>query len=148
MSQGGTDLDLDRSPGYVLKQAATALRGAMDRALRPLDLSVPQYACLELLGQRSELSNADLARGTFVTRQSMNQVLRGLQARGLVERPVVAEHGRTLPTRLTDEGRTVLRAASTVVVAVEARMVAPLPPERRERLRVDLATCVAALAGA
>ncbi len=63
---------VENAVGYVLKQAAVALRSAMDVALRPLQLTVPQYACLELLGQRPGLSNAELARGVFVTRQSMN----------------------------------------------------------------------------
>lgn len=71
----------------MLKQASAALRAAMDAALRPQQLTVPQYACMELLGQRPGLSNAELARGAFVSRQSMNLVLRGLQERGLVTRP-------------------------------------------------------------
>ena len=97
MAQVETVGPLDESVGYLLKRAATSLRSAMDAALRPLDLTVPQYACLELLGQRPGLSNAELARGVFVTRQSMNGVLRGLQDRGLVTRPATAPSGRALP---------------------------------------------------
>ncbi len=133
--------------GYVLKQAAAALRAEMDAALRPLGLSVPQYACLELLGQRPGLSNADLARGAFVTRQSMNGVLRGLQDRGLVTRPRTAPHGRARPVELTPAGREVQRAGSREVRRVEERMLTPLSPPERERLRADLASCVDALAG-
>ena len=131
--------------GYVLKQAATALRGAMDGALRPLDLTVPQYACLEVLGQRAGLSNAELARAVFVTRQSMNLVLRGLQVRGLVTRPTTAPHGRARPTELTSDGHTQLRAASAVVAGIEQRMLSALSPDAQRRLLGDLATCVAAL---
>ena len=75
-------VDLDASLGYLLKQAASALRSSMDAALRPLDLTVPQYACLELLAQRPGLSNSGLARGAFVTRQSMNVLLQGLERDG------------------------------------------------------------------
>lgn len=145
MSQEGTVGNLDEAVGYVLKKAAAALRGAMDAALRPLDLSVPQYACLELLGQRPGLSNAELARGAFVTRQAMNGVLRGLQDRGLVSRPATAPHGRALPTELTSVGHRQLRTASAAVRAVEQQMLAALPPQRRRRLRDDLAACAAAL---
>jgi DNA-binding MarR family transcriptional regulator len=137
--------DLDQAVGYVLKQAVTALRGAMDTALRPLELTVPQYACIELLGQRAGLSNAELARGAFVTRQSMNLVLRGLQERGLVTRPDAAPHGRARPTELTPAGQRLLRLASSEVRAVEQRMLAPVPPARRRQLRDDLAACAAAL---
>jgi DNA-binding MarR family transcriptional regulator len=146
MSQGGTVGPVEQSVGYVLKQAATALRAAMDAVLRPLDLTVPQYACLELLGQRPGLSNAELARGAFVTRQSMNLVLRGLQDRGLVARPATAVRGRALPTRLTDAGRERLHAASTAVRAVEVRMLTALTPPAQQRLLRDLSACAAALA--
>ncbi|MBW0116682.1 MarR family winged helix-turn-helix transcriptional regulator [Pseudonocardia abyssalis] len=142
MCQGETVGPLEEAVGYVLKQVASALRSGMDAALRPLDLTVPQYACLELLGQRPGLSNAELARGAFVTRQSMNGVLRGLQDRGLVTRADTADHGRARPAELTDTGRTRLTAASVAVHAVEEDLLRPLPPERRRRLLDDLTACL------
>jgi len=145
MSQEESVGDLEEVVGYVLKQAAAALRAAMDAALRPLDLTVPQYACLELLGQRPGLSNSDLARGAFVTRQSMNGVLRGLQDRGLVTRPATVPHGRALPTQLTPAGYEQLHAASATVRAIEQRMLSTLPSAHHRRLHDDLALCAAAL---
>jgi len=137
--------ELDLAVGYVLKQAQAALRAAMDEVLRPLDLTVPQYACLELLGQRPGLSNAELARGAFVSRQSMNLVLRGLRMRGLVTRSDEARNGRALPAQLARAGRDKLRAASVSVRAVERQMLSPLSQEQQHRLRADLAACAAAL---
>jgi DNA-binding MarR family transcriptional regulator len=136
---------LDESVGYLLKQAATALRSAMDAALRPLDLSVPQYACLELLRQRPGLSNAELARGAFVTRQSMNGVLRGLENRGLVARAVIAPSGRALPSQLTPAGRRRLQSASAKVRAVEKQMLTSFSATQERHLCRDLAACVLAL---
>ncbi|MEO9199034.1 MAG: MarR family transcriptional regulator [Antricoccus sp.] len=133
--------------GYVLKQAATALRSAMDTALRPLQLTVSQYSCLEVLNQRPGLSSSELARATFVTRQSMNLLLRGLQHRGLLTRVTVADHGRALPTELTDAGRAQLRAASVAVRTIEKQMLAPLTPSAQQRLRAELVACIAALTG-
>lgn len=137
---------LDQSVGYVLKQVSTALRTAMDAALRPLDLTVPQYACLEQLGQRPGQSNADLARAVFVTRQSMNLVLRGLQDRGLLTRPEVADLGRARPTELTEAGRGLLRTASVAVRDIERRMLTPLSADDQQRMLRDLKACAAALA--
>ncbi|MBN9608326.1 MAG: MarR family transcriptional regulator [Actinobacteria bacterium 69-20] len=145
MTQARTANPLEQSVGYALKQAHAALRGAMDAALRPLGLTVPQYACLELLGQRPGMSNAELARGAFVTRQSMNLVLRGLQDRGLLTRPAVADRGRALPSRLTPTGVKQLAAAGVAVRAVETRMLTALTPEAQARLRDDLAACAEAL---
>lgn len=148
MSQVETVGDLDVSVGYVLKQAQAALRAAMDAVLRPLELTVPQYACLELLGRRPGLSSSELARGGFVSRQAMNQVLRGLQERGLLQRPATADRGRALATELTPDGQRVLRVASVAVADVERRMLAPLSRPRQRRLLQDLASCADSLAEA
>lgn len=137
---------LDQVVGYVLKRAAVALRAALDAALRPVGLTVPQYACLELLGQHPGLSNADLARGAFVSRQSMNLVLRGLQNHGLLTRPEQAPHGRALPAQLTAAGREQLLAAGVVARAVEQQMLSALSAADQNRLLADLAACTAALA--
>ena len=136
-------VELSDSVGYALKRATTALRGAMDEQLRPHSLSVPQYSCLELLGDEPGLSNAALARGAFVTRQAMHQLLGGLHAAGLVE-----GHGGGRRERhsLTTEGRARLRAASAAVAAVEQRMLEALSPDDRRRLHANLLGCVSALA--
>jgi DNA-binding MarR family transcriptional regulator len=139
------EVHLDTSVGYALKQAAAALRTAMEAALRPLELTVTQYACLELLGQRPGLSAAELARGVFVTRQSMHSVLAGLEDRGLLTRPDTAPHGRALPTALTPAGAELHVRASRAVAAVEAQMLGPLSAEAVARLQGDLLACVAAL---
>lgn len=139
--------DLELSVGYVLKQVHASLRTAMDEALRPLDLTVPQYACLELLGQHPGLSNSELARHAFVTRQSMNLVLRRLQERGLLTRPDHSPHGRALPTELTQDGQATLRKASIAVRSAEKQLFSPLSQEQQRRIREDLATCLARLPG-
>lgn len=145
MNQGERVGPLDAAVGYVLKEAATALRAAMDAALRPLGLTVAQYACLEVLDQRPGLSGSELARATFVTRQSVHLVLQGLQQRELLTRAPVAPRGRALPTELTATGRELLRDASVAVRAIEERMLAPLTPTAQRRLLADLSTCAAAL---
>ena len=143
MAQEG--IRLGTSVGYALKRAATALRVAMEDALAPLGLSVTQYSTLELLGQRPGLSASALARGTFVTRQSMQTVLAGLGERDLVTRPSTAPHGRTLPTRLTDDGEALRARASDAVAGVERRMLAGLPAGGEERLLAGLVACADAL---
>ena len=147
MSQAGTVGPVGESVGYVLKQATAALRAEMDAALRPLRLTVPQYVCLEVLDQKPGLSNAELARAAFVTRQSMNLVLRGLQDRGRHAPADVADHGRARPTDLTPGGRHLLRSASVAVRAIERRMFSPLTPSEQRRLLHDLTACAAAVTG-
>jgi DNA-binding MarR family transcriptional regulator len=129
MSQDG--IDLGTSLGYLLKEASSALRTAMEDVLRPLGMSVTHYSCLELLAQRPGLSNSELARGAFVTRQTMNVLLQSLEREGFVTRAAEAPVGKALPTRLTPRGRRSLEKASAAVRAVEVRMLAGLSPSEQ-----------------
>lgn len=135
MSQDG--VDLDTSLGYLLKEASSALRAAMEEVLRPLGMSVTHYSCLELLAQRPGLSNSELARGAFVTRQSMNVLLQTLERDGYVSRPVQAPVGKVLPTRLTPRGRRSLEKATAAVRSVEVRMLSGMTEaEQSEAFRL------------
>ena len=121
MSQHG--VDLETSLGYLLKEASSTLRQAMEAVLRPLGMTVTHYACLELLAQRPGLSNSELARGAFVTRQSMNVLLQSLERDGYVTRAAEAPVGKALPTRLTPRGRRSLAKATVAVHSVELKML-------------------------
>jgi DNA-binding MarR family transcriptional regulator len=126
MRQEADRVELETSLGYLLKEVASALRTAMEEVLRPLGMNVTHYSCLELLAQRPGLSNSELARGTFVTRQSMNVLLQALERDGEVVRAAEASVGKALPTRLTPLGRRRLAKASAAVRSVEKRMLAGL----------------------
>ena len=117
----------------------------MEASLQPFGLSVPQYSCLEILDGRPGISNADLARGVFVTRQAMHQLLGGLQEAGLVS---AGGHGRVQRYSLTPEGQRIITAASAAVAAVEEQMLSGLPPSERQRLHSNLERCTAALSDA
>ena len=124
MSHDGVGVDLETSLGYLLKETSIALRAAMEEVLRPLGMCVTRYSCLELLAQRPGLSSSELARGAFVTRQSMNVLLLALEREGYVSRPAQAPVGKVLPTRLTPRGRRSLAKATVAVRSVEVRMLA------------------------
>lgn len=96
-----------------------------------------QYACLELLAQRPGPTGSEVARGAFVTRQSMNTFLQALEREGQVDRPGEAPVGKALPALLTPRGRRTLAQATTAVRSVEVRMLAGLTPtEQAEALRL------------
>jgi len=131
MSQDDERIDLDTSLGYLLKEASSALRQAMEAVLRPLDMTVTHYSCLELLAQRPGLSNSELARGAFVTRQSMNVLLQTLERDGYVTRPTEAPVGKALPTTLTPRGRRSLATATAAVRSVEVRMLSGMTQDEQ-----------------
>ncbi len=108
-------------------------------------MTITHYACLELLAQRPGLSNSELARGAFVTRQSMNVLLQALERQGLVVRPAQAPVGRARAPERTARGRRQLKMASAAVRRVEQDMLANLDTGEQDQMRRLLTACIAAL---
>lgn len=129
------------SLGYRLKQTQHALRLRMDEALRPLNLTTPQYAVLSQLEMRPGISNAALARAAFITPQSMHGILCNLEKNGLVERTKDAHHGRILCTQLTDRGEGALKECHRLIAEAENIMTASLSAENKNLLKLLLEEC-------
>jgi DNA-binding MarR family transcriptional regulator len=138
---------LDRRPGYLLKRAHQAFCAATDAALRSHGLTNVQYGVLIVLEDAGRLSGAELARRCYVTAQAMNDIVVGLERRGLVVRRPHPTHGRVLEASLTEDGRRTLEASHRAVLAVEAKMTGGLDEEERERLAAALRRCVEELEG-
>ena len=100
-----------------------------------------------MLARRGGLSNAELARRSLVSSQSMNEVLLALEKRQLVRRRAHPAHGRIRQAQLTPKGRALLAACDAEVGEVEARMVASMSSRERAALHRALLSCVHALHG-
>jgi DNA-binding MarR family transcriptional regulator len=121
------------------------LRQSLDARVRAHGLTVAHYAALSILGDQPGLSNAQLARRSFMTSQSAHQSLQALQELGLVERAQDPEHGRISRAQVTARGRRALAACERAVDDVEGEMLRVLPRERRSKLTADLKACLKAL---
>jgi DNA-binding MarR family transcriptional regulator len=130
---------------YVVARLERAIRQAINERVRPHGLTTLQYTTLSVLGHRGGLSNAQLARRTYMTPQSMKEVIDALEAKGLIERSPHPSHRRVYPAALTADGRRVLAACDEAVDELEREMCADLTPRDVERLRASLITAVRAL---
>jgi DNA-binding MarR family transcriptional regulator len=106
--------------GYLLRQASSVFRNALDAVLLPHRLNGPQYAVLSVLARDPGSSGADLARACNTTPQAMNGVLATLAREGLIERRPHPTHGRILQVTLSAEGERRLAAANPAVRRLEA----------------------------
>jgi DNA-binding MarR family transcriptional regulator len=129
-------------PGYQLKVAQNVLRVTMENRLRDLRLTVPKYAVLQAIALEPGISNADLSRFAFVTPQTMQAVLAGLERDGYVTRSPHPQHGRILMSDLTPQGHEILKQAHDAVAGVEEQMLAGLSREDVRTLTRLLGQCV------
>jgi DNA-binding MarR family transcriptional regulator len=132
------------APGvsYVVARLDRAIRREIEQRTRQHGLTLPQYTALSILRRQSGLSNAQLARRSYVRPQSMNQVIVQLERSGLIERQPDANHRRVLRTTLTAEGKKVLAACDRDVAEMEEVMLADLSPADRDQLMHSLFACV------
>jgi len=94
-----------------------------DRAAR-YGLTALQFTTLSVLNRHGvPLSNSQLARRSFMTAQSMHEVIHRLELEGLIERTPHPNHGRKLPARLTAKGRRVLASCEAAVSEFEVTML-------------------------
>jgi DNA-binding MarR family transcriptional regulator len=103
----------------TLKYAAAASRVALEADLAQLGITPQQFLALIAIAENADISNAELARHGYVSAQSMNAIVGRLEAAGLIRRAPCPTGGRTLQTRLTEAGHTMLERATAHAYAIE-----------------------------
>lgn len=131
---------------YAVKQVELAVRAHLDELLRPSGITVLQYTALTVLDRRDRLTTAELARSSFVTPQTMGDLVTALERRGLIERSPDPGNRRRLLIGLTEAGHDLLAGFEGAVRALEERMVGDLSAGERAALADSLNRARAALA--
>ena len=131
---------------YLMKQVELAVRADLDDLTRPFDLTALQYTALTVLERHADLTAAHLARHSFVTAQTMADMVTALLGRGLIERHRDPADKRRLVIALTPAGSGLLDELRPRVAALEARMLVGLSGAEADELRRLLEECRVALA--
>ena len=131
----------DADLGYLFRLAHQRFRALLDSELADLGLSAQDYGILSLFETRPELSTAELARISQVTRQTMHTSILSLETAGLVERS--ARNQRVVLVRPPKQGRKCLETATPRVRAVERAALADLSREDERTVRGWLANLAA-----
>jgi DNA-binding MarR family transcriptional regulator len=124
---------------YAVKRIELVVRSHLDELLKPSGITVLQYTAMTVLEQHDGLPAAELARRSFVTAQSMSDLVRALEHRGLIVRERNPENRRELLIHLTDAGRALLAEHADDVLELERRMVSTLSEQQIAQFRAALA---------
>jgi DNA-binding MarR family transcriptional regulator len=147
MTHGETEQRLGSATGpepllmYLVKQLELAVRSRLDDLIRPSGLTSLQYTALTVLERHPDMSTAQLARNSFVTSQSMADMITALETRGLIERHRDSLDRRRLVVALTGRGRELLDRYRPEVATMEAQMTAGLTKSQVASLRQALRAC-------
>jgi DNA-binding MarR family transcriptional regulator len=110
------------------------VRSLPDDTLRPFGITTSQYTAMTVLEHRDDVTSAALAHRSFVTAQTMGDIVMTLERRGLIVRRPDALHARRLTIALTQEGRRLLDGVREDVRLIERRMAKGMSGAERDEL--------------
>ncbi|MEU6866060.1 MarR family transcriptional regulator [Streptomyces sp. NPDC046876] len=119
------------SPGFLLWHATLRWQRGIAAALAPLDLTHVQFvllACTWWLNEQGEQPNQlAVARQAGTDVKMASQVLRTLEAKGLIRREVDPADTRAKRLRVTDAGAGLAPRAIAAVEEADTRFFEPVP---------------------
>ena len=117
----------EESPGFLLWRVSTLWRKAIETVLKPLGLTHPQFVVLATTGWLTRTgeraSQAEIGRKAALDPNTTSQILRGLQAKGLIERSHNIDERSKYPI-LTATGAESLAKAMPAVESADAAFFA------------------------
>jgi DNA-binding MarR family transcriptional regulator len=125
----------DEPLGFLLYRVMAALRPQVAAELKPLGLGLPEFVCMRILSKHPGVTSAELARGTNVSAQAMNQVLHALEDRGALTRPTSTPVGRAMPAQLTRRGKALLKRVDAAVQVADQRILTHLTVKEHRHLK-------------
>ena len=132
---------------YSAYRLARALNRFAENAALAHGVTLSQFFVLQVLGEGLPLSNAALARRTFVSAQAAHTVSNELIDAGLVERGAHPSNKRIRLVSLTEAGWDVLEQCHAELRAHEQRLMSLIGRELRGPLATLLDRGAEALAG-
>lgn len=125
----------DRSPGFLLWYTSTTWRASIERTLKPLGLTHPQFVILATLGWLTKngdrVTQTDIGKMAGLDPNTVSQIIRGLEQKELITRETSSDRRAKNPT-LTTKGSHTLTKAIFAVETKDAKFFHHLTVEEME----------------
>lgn len=108
---------------YLIKNIENLMRNAVDSELAKLGLSLSQYTALSSLEVNKKMTNAEIARDSHVTPQTMNKIMTGLARAKLVKKDLSEDNKLKIYYELSDKAEKLLCDAHAAVNNVELQAI-------------------------
>jgi DNA-binding MarR family transcriptional regulator len=123
---------LERSAVHLLHRAGQCATDVFQVEARTSGLTPRQFAVLMTIAEEEGLTQTDLVERTGIDRSTLADIVARLLTRGLIHRRRAKEDARAYAIKLTAQGWKCLREAEPGAVAADSRLLAVLPPAKRQ----------------
>jgi DNA-binding MarR family transcriptional regulator len=134
-----------RRAAQMMKRILIHFRSQMDEKLRPQGVTTAQLQVLKVVRDEPGVSGAQLARACYVTPQSAQSLLTGLEEDGWIVRSKDRGNDRILAVRLTADGEKLLLTAEKAAKVIEGKLWRGIAESSIEALNGVLEQCLANL---
>ena len=111
-----------RHAAQLMKRILIHFRSQMDEALRPQRVTTAQLQVLYAIRSEPGASGAQLARSCYVTPQSAQSLLKGLEEGGWIVRVKDKVNDRILIAQLTPSGEELIETAEKAARVIEKKV--------------------------
>jgi DNA-binding MarR family transcriptional regulator len=130
---------LSARTSYLLGRAASGLHALGEADLEPLGITPREYSVLAVLAESSPLSQTRVAEILGLDRTTILKLGASLERKGLVVRERDVSDARAYAVALTPAGDRLRAEAFELLLACEARFLAPLNRREQKQLHDLLA---------
>lgn len=126
----------EHSPGFLLWHISTSWRGSIEKVLKPIGLTHPQFVILAALAwltkEGDRVSQAAVGKMVGLDPNTTSQVIKGLEQKTLIKREPAAD-GRAKNPLATRKGQEILAKALPAVETADAQFFECLTDEEKEQ---------------
>jgi MarR family transcriptional regulator, organic hydroperoxide resistance regulator len=107
---------------YAMRDLLLAYKAALEEALRPHGLTLPQLRLLHAVAEKAQVSSAAIARECHVTPQTLQAMMTRAVREGWILRAKSERNQRILIASLTPKGRRLLDRGEQFARGIEQQM--------------------------
>jgi DNA-binding MarR family transcriptional regulator len=133
---------LERSATHLIHRAGQCATDIFQVEALSSGLTPRQFAVLMTIAEEEGLTQTDLVDRTGIDRSTVADIVARLVSRGLIHRKRAKQDGRAYAIKLTSQGWKGLRDAEPAAAATDSRLLAALPPAKRQEFLDILALIV------
>lgn len=115
---GSPAFQLDRYPFYLLNRAVSRYSVVIETRLRAIDLDIPNWRVLMVLGERAPRSIGQIADACVINLSTMMRIIGRMKLAGLVTSAARPSDARVTEVFLTEQGAARLEAARTITAPI------------------------------
>lgn len=130
---GTPAFQVDKYPFYLLNRLVGRYNAVIEARLRAIDLDIPNWRVLMILGERAPRGVRDIAEAAVIPLSTMTRIVQRMAAADLVA-TAAGEDARVTVVSLTPLGEARLAEARAVTAPVYARIIRGLGVRDFDRL--------------